>query len=368
VEEQGDGMPQLGNLIVETSQPAANVTLETIYRTFKHGAPGGIDGWFAIAAGAILHPQCGRYELGLDVVDAVQRARQGKPRSVLSAIHMARPRHRISWIEWPTPDTEFATSRVGWLAVAAPNEATIGISFGLLPNDGPVMSETASLLPILKDRMAPVVIRDTERPWLEKLRSDLRAELTPKEIKSRSGTMASRVGLFAPSLALEEIKAQLLLVGGYPGAGSILQSRRLANSGAIDWRPAALDRSAEGCRAATELATTLLLLNSRNAVSVGDEPDYSKLDKHRARKGKPPLARLRPVIMDITRRMRAVRRAGGHVSLEEIRSALVSGHFKVRHPGSKGGGGGVFWWSPHFRSGHGERGSLPISGRDYEVR
>jgi len=322
-----------------------------------------------MAAGALLHPQCGRYELGLDVVDAVQRVRQGKPQSVLSAIHMARSRHRIAWIEWATPDSEFATVRVGWLIVETPNATTVGILFALMRDGGVVMSDIASIVLVMRDRVAPVVINDDERPWLEKEQAALRKALTPERIREKSGSMANRIGLFVPSITLEDIKAQSLLVGGFLGADTtLLQSRQLTGSGAIDWTPAALDRSAAGCRSATQLATTLLLLNSRNAVSIGEEPDHSKLDKQRARKGKMPLARLRPVVMDITRRLRAARREGLHVTHEEIRSALVSGHFKVRAPGSKGGGGGVFWWSPHIRSGHGNRGALPLQGRDYAAR
>lgn len=362
-------MPLLANVMIETSQPAPDASPETICRALDLGAPGGVDGWFSIAAGALVNPQCGRYDLSLDVMDAVQRVRQGKPRSVLSAVHMARSRHRIAWIEWATPDSEFNSARVGWLIVETPSATTVGIRFGLLRDGDVVMGATASILPVLSDRVAPIVIDDNERPWLEDAQATLRKTVTPERIRERSGSMSDRVGLVVPSLSLEDIKAQLLLVGGYPGTDAgLLQSRRWTGNGAIDWSPAALDRSTAGCRSASELATTLLLLNSRNAVNIGGEPDYSKLDKQRARKGRRPLARLRPVIMDITRRLRAARRAGFHVTQEEIRSALVSGHFKVRPPGSKGGGGGVFWWSPHIRSGRGERGALPVEGRDYKVR
>jgi hypothetical protein len=362
-------MSLLANHIIATFRSAPDTSSETICRTLDRGAPGGPDGWFSIAAGALLQPVCGRYELGLDVADAVQRVRQGKPQSVLSAIHLARCRHRIAWIEWATPDSEFETVRVGWLVVETPAATTVGIRFGLMPDEDVVMGDVASIVPVMRGSAAPIVISDDERPWLEDMQTRLRMALTPERIREKSGSMATRVGLFVPSLSFEDIKAQLLLVGGYPGTdGGVLQSRRLTNSGAIDWSPSGLDRSREGCQSATELAVTLLLLNSRNAVSIGEEPDYSKLDKQRARKGRRPLARLRPVIMDITRRVRAARRAGLNVTHDEIRSALVSGHFKVRAPGSRGGGGGVFWWSPHVRSGRGYRGGLFVKGRDYFVR
>jgi hypothetical protein len=362
-------MPLLATLIIGNFQPTSDASQETIFRSFDRGPPGGPDGWFSVAAGALLQPLCGRYELGLDVADAVQRVRQGKPQSLLSAIHLARSRHRVMWIEWATPDSEFASVRVGWLVVETQSATTVGIRFGLMPDGEVSMWETASIVPVMCDRVAPITISDDERPWLENAQATLRNVITPEKIKEKSGSMANRVGLFVPALSFADIKAQLFLVGGYPGTDAgVLQSRRLTSGGAIDWSASGLDRSAEGCRSATELATTLLLLNSRNAVSIGEEPDYSKLDKQRARRGRQPLARLRPVIMDITRRVRAARRAGLNVTHEEIRSALVSGHFKVRGSGSKGGGGGVFWWSPHIRSGRGERARLSVKGRDYEVR
>jgi hypothetical protein len=361
-------MPLLANRIIEEFPAASDASPEAICRAFDQGMPFGPDGWFSMAAGAIQHPQCGRYDLGLDVVDAVQRVRQGRPRSVLSAIHMARSRHRIMWIEWATPDSEFETNRVGWLIVEVPGASTVGIHFGLMPGDDVLMGDVVAIVPVLGEPLAPIVVCDEERPELEKIRDDVRRTVTPEVVREMSGSMASRVGLFVPQLSLEEIKAQLVLTIGYLNEAGIVQGRTFTESGAVDWSPGAVDASTSGNKAATELAATLLLLNSRNAVSIGEEPDYTKLDKQRARKKKKPLARLRPVIMDITRRVRAARRAGDAVTQAEIRAALVSGHFKVRPTGSKGGGGGVFWWSPHIRSGRGERAALPIQGRDYQVR
>jgi hypothetical protein len=215
-------MPLLAKLIIENFQPAPNAnSLEAICRALDRGAPGGLNGWFSMAAGALQHRQCGRYELGLDVVDAVQRVRQGKPQSVLSAIHMVRSRHRIAWIEWATPDSEFVSVRVGWLIVETPTATTIGIRFGFMPDGDVSMWETASIVPVMHDRAVPVVVSDDERPWLEKMQADLRKALTPDLIREKSGSMADRIGLFEPSLTLEAIKAQSLLVVGDAG---VLQS------------------------------------------------------------------------------------------------------------------------------------------------
>ena len=254
-------MPLLATFMVENFQPVPNASPDAICRLLEQGSPRR-DEWFSMAAGALSHPQCGRYELGQDVVDSVQRVRQGKPRSVLSAVHLARSRHRVMWIEWATPDTEFVGDRVGWLVVETPDETTIGVRFGLLPGSDPVMWGSASILPVMRDAVAPVVVNDDERSLLEETRTTIRDTLTPETVKVKSGSMASRIGLFVPSLALEDIKAQLLLTKGYVGrGGGLVQSRQLTDRGAIDWSPDALDDSAEGIQAATELATTLLLLN-----------------------------------------------------------------------------------------------------------
>jgi hypothetical protein len=43
-------MPLLANLIIETFQPTPDASWETICRALNHGAPGGPDGWFSMAA------------------------------------------------------------------------------------------------------------------------------------------------------------------------------------------------------------------------------------------------------------------------------------------------------------------------------
>jgi hypothetical protein len=110
-----------------------------------------------------------------------------------------------------------------------------------------------------------------------------------------------------------------------------------------------------------ELVCVLLLLNSRNAVEIGPEADLSRLNRARAKSRKTQLLPLRPVILDITRRQRAARLAGIRTTPDEIRSALVAGHFKCRRTG-------VFWWSAHIRQGCGDRGAEALTGREYEVR
>lgn len=105
-----------------------------------------------------------------------------------------------------------------------------------------------------------------------------------------------------------------------------------------------------------------LLLTARNApLIVGDAEDLERLNKKRARSGKPALVNARPVYWNLTREERRALRARMPFD-RSARSAAIShmvrGHMKVR-------ASGVFWWSPHFRN---ASDAEPVGGRDYVVQ
>lgn len=85
----------------------------------------------------------------------------------------------------------------------------------------------------------------------------------------------------------------------------------------------------------------LILLNCRNAVDVEKVPAPEKLNKQRAKKGKPPIAEHNVVKVHLSATRRKVYESRGGVG-HNVRGGLVIGHFKVRK-------NGVFWWSPHWR-------------------
>jgi hypothetical protein len=85
----------------------------------------------------------------------------------------------------------------------------------------------------------------------------------------------------------------------------------------------------------------LVTLNSRNVINFGPGEDYTRLNKARAKSGKPPLLSHREIRLSLSPSLkrRASSIGGTHDSLQEH---IVMGHWKVRQSG-------VFWWSPHVR-------------------
>jgi hypothetical protein len=88
------------------------------------------------------------------------------------------------------------------------------------------------------------------------------------------------------------------------------------------------------------VSAVFTMMNSRNAVE--HEPnDVSKLNKARAKKGKPPILSHRITRLHLTKaRMRDAERSG--MSRAEMRTHMVRGHFKLRRTG-------VYWWSAFVR-------------------
>lgn len=90
-----------------------------------------------------------------------------------------------------------------------------------------------------------------------------------------------------------------------------------------------------------------LLLNTRNrVVRIIDGPSMSKLNKQRRRKGKDDLLESQMVKLDLSRPIAQVIRRGGTPNHRAIAAHVVRGHFKLRSTG-------IFWWSPFVRGSRG---------------
>lgn len=104
------------------------------------------------------------------------------------------------------------------------------------------------------------------------------------------------------------------------------------------------------------LLSFLTVLNSRNIISYGEEQDFAKLNRARARTGKPPLLSHRPITLSLHMKRNMARVSGkSGREAEDIQRHLVIGHLKLRKSG-------LWWWSPHVRGNVGD----PIP-RTYKV-
>jgi hypothetical protein len=89
------------------------------------------------------------------------------------------------------------------------------------------------------------------------------------------------------------------------------------------------------------LRASIMLLNSRNLAEHRPRAISPKLNKSRARTGKPPLLDYTHVAIKLSRALGA--RAGMAADARQpSRLHLVRGHFKIR-------ASGVYWWSPFAR-------------------
>jgi hypothetical protein len=88
----------------------------------------------------------------------------------------------------------------------------------------------------------------------------------------------------------------------------------------------------------------LTMLNAKNGLERQPVEDLSKLNRCRAKRGKPPLCEF--IVTRLALSNNAARSAQAHgISREAARRHMVRGHFKAR-------ASGIFWWHPHLR-GHG---------------
>lgn len=91
-------------------------------------------------------------------------------------------------------------------------------------------------------------------------------------------------------------------------------------------------------------------------AEIGPQTDYSKINKHRVRKGNPPLLDIHPVTWNVKRANQPSNAEQATPSLYKVRAHPVRGHFKLTKNGS-------FWWGPFYRG----VGLRPTNGRDHCV-
>lgn len=175
----------------------------------------------------------------------------------------------------------------------------------------------------------------------------------------------SRVGVVVDASAAERLSLSVCLQSRDGGIVAMDSLVVLTPDGLVVDQERSSDRSARETLAVLVEGLLFfslrlgLLLTAKNApLAIDAEIDYSRLNRQRAKAGKPPVLGCRPIRWDLE----AIERATGRSpTTEERRRAvahMVRGHVKIVR-------GRAHWWKPHYRCV--DSGDLP-SPRDYDVR
>lgn len=317
----------------------------------RRGEAGAVDFAYhmmAEAADRTAQPRCGRFELGDDVLTAARGVAASRGSSILQALHLARLPHPVTWLECLAP-LEFVGShqfsRLGWLLLEDGDQGFVGHPYALHPHRGPIwLKHSISLFygepqPLDYDGELLAQSRALKREITEAAEAD-RLRLY------RNGLRASGYHVPDEETLRRSLREYLARPPEENVAATMLYQRVQVEVHDDVGRPVQVPVGSPELTAyraqAMALVAMLLLMNSRNAVVVDDEPDLERLNRARQRKGNVPLRPLRPVTLDLSRRLRAARRAGDNADAHFLRAHLVRGHFKTRATG-------VFWWSAHPR-------------------
>lgn len=149
----------------------------------------------------------------------------------------------------------------------------------------------------------------------------------------------------------------------YSKIESCLRIRVRPNQTSIDQAKLAMEFGRDGTQAMLDdvreeigpVIAMLILLNARNGVERTSVTHSPKLQKARAKNGKPPLVEYSTVEMRLSRALREAQKSG--MTHAAAKGHIVLGHFKVRKSG-------VFWWNSHLR---GDFGAGEIKRDHYEV-
>jgi hypothetical protein len=282
---------------------------------------------------ALLAPkikQAERFQFDAAAVEAVLNLVQSKPSSILEAAQQfARPPYDVTWIEWPMPDDpvplsddELRANAIGALIETTPSNV---ISVSLAHRfDKKAFSS-------MLDEME---ISPQKRKKHECLFAQTEALCAEFNFNQRVLPPHSGLPLFSepPTNAIE--------------AAAMDAFERCVTLYVSDTKSkmtdAALDNAAISyLRMLRPVVGMLILLNSKNCVSINAVTPPVALNKARVKRGKLPLISYHTVKIDLGRR--DARQASAQKMPDaEVRQHLVRGHFKIRKTG-------VYWWRNHIR-------------------
>lgn len=283
-----------------------------------------------------------------------------RPSSVLSALSFVRLPYPRTWIEFSNIELREAMTGIG-----SPNmkikDAKVAIE-----RSGFLISETEDpsviRIEIVKQERTPegrgaidqspieALYHLGEGAFVEDARSSLFRELleppagSTSKVRDYYKTIARSDVEFAAS---EVLRRRLVCRPHEDQAAFRRAMRELMPEPEIEAFFANQEAELRGLFMMTALPV-LILLNTRNSVVIEAKPAPDKLNKQRAKKGRPPIPEHRVVRIKLSegRRRYIGSLSQNGASPEAIRSAIVTGHFKVRKTG-------IFWWNWHERSGRG---------------
>lgn len=299
------------------------------------------------------------YVLDADAIAMACGVALSKPSSILSALPFVRLPYEWTWVEWAAADVRSALSDLGSPNKTPPQTLTVIERAGMLMReivrDG---TRVIQLEYVHRDRvngssytdLAPVrgefIIPD-EQPDPEDYQS-----LAALRLRDHSGARDKvRRQIDMVSSDPKELAAAAALEAGLRCAphpdldkireGMIMMMGKAKVEETEDAQGAELQR-----HFMIMALPALILLNTRNAVREEVVPAPQKLNKARAKKGRPPLVEHKLVKVSLTKGEKKYESTGTGAARSPYRSSLVSGHFKVRKTG-------IFFWRPHARHGYG---------------
>jgi hypothetical protein len=273
-----------------------------------------------------------RFFFSAEAAEAVINLLHSKPSSLLeAATNFARLPYPHVWIEWPSPDivpmlpTQIRANRVGVILEATGPRSFMVVSawsFDKRARQREVDKMGDGFLTMAKTGVSEMCAQVS----FENLEPNAMPDLwephpDPKE-QAAAHALGSHIGFY-----VLDRKGQMKT----PFEAMVrVYGREYATSKLVDI-----------AQEIKPVLGMLILLNSKNCVSMIPAEPPAALNKARVKRGRSPLVSYTNVSINLGRRDGRQAEAHG-MSAAEVRQHLVRGHFKIRKTG-------VYWWRNHIR-------------------
>jgi hypothetical protein len=291
-----------------------------------------------------------RYDLSQGVMLSAQTLHQQSQATRLRALPLCRLPFQHTWFEWPG----FDPSGGGYRLVGPAREAPVPRRVGALVSvDDSRQRGTMSWAWFTREQNQGVNVCPLAVTF------DWRAEFEP--IEDLSANALARFGIDKAVADHESWEALRRQRPGRLAGVTEAQLQMDRDRFGIVWSPYAAEYAAGYTRENGPLDPShklwqycigditgepgmlqcvILLLNARNLTLAEPVAAPERLNKQRARKGRPPLLDYTTIRIKLSHAL--TQRAGASGERSAARMHVVAGHFKVRKTG-------VYWWSDHAR-------------------